>query len=319
MQTTLAELLSGENYRILVDWLDASEGDAPAFAGTFMTTLNLMYMNRTGSPVTRRGGSGGAKLSLARLMKDSREKDATGTNDVATGSFRKVPETNRKNERHGIVTQSIESEEYSRLHGPDVRGASFRNFPETNRKEDDRHANFGTVGGGTLLLEDENAFRETGLDSLALAGAVAWHYGLLESRLTRGRPMTMSFLQAVLYIIYGTCLAQRKTRIVSEHPQMWQYGPVFARVYTKMRGGAAPDRETAERIRRDDPVLYEFIARTVRMSVTKKFSDLTAPLKQKTSPWGRCNARNGDRWSTPLDDAEIAEWFGKRIANSGVH
>lgn len=281
MQTTLAELLSGENYRILVDWLDASEGDAPAFAGTFMTTLNLMYMNRTGSPVTRRGGSGGAKLSLARLMKDSREKDATGTNDVATGSFRKVP--------------------------------------ETDRKEDDRHANFGTVGGGTLPLEDENAFRETGLDSLALAGAVAWHYGLLESRLTRGRPMTMSFLQAVLYIIYGTCLAQRKTRIVSEHPQMWQYGPVFARVYTKMRGGAAPDREAAERIRRDDPVLYEFIARTVRMSVTKKFSDLTAPLKQKTSPWGRCNARNGDRWSTPLDDAEIAEWFGKRIANSGVH
>ena len=69
----------------------------------------------------------------------------------------------------------------------------------------------------------------TPLDSVLLAKALQ-HMALIE-----GLQLTMSQIQTILYIAYGVRLAKHGERLTEEHPQMWQYGPVFPRVYAKLK------------------------------------------------------------------------------------
>ncbi len=40
-----------------------------------------------------------------------------------------------------------------------------------------------------------------------VAEAVSWYYSQLPAKQTSGKPMTMTFLQMTLFVIYGTFLA----------------------------------------------------------------------------------------------------------------
>ena len=67
------------------------------------------------------------------------------------------------------------------------------------------------------------------LDSILLAKSLR-HMAVIE-----GIELTQSQIQTILYIAYGVRLATKGERLTSEHPQMWQYGPVFPRAYNKLR------------------------------------------------------------------------------------
>ena len=281
MEQKIPDILSKDNYEALMSWMTTPGSEQPAFASEFMTTLDALYMNRSGQTIRRRPvGTAPSKLSLEYIMSQAgRQKPDRPT--------------------HREVKPNPVLEDLTAL---------AESLPEksTPRIEDN-----------TLPLQDENGFKEAGLDSIRLAGAVAWHWSRLDRSLTGGRPVSMSFLQMTLYIIYGTVLAERGTRITSERPQMWRFGPVFARAYSYLtKRGISPNEEAAEEIRHSDPSLDEFISRITRINAGKKLSDLSKYHMSKSSPWGQCNKRNPEKWSTPLDDNELRDWFRQLIDKS---
>ena len=169
------------------------------------------------------------------------------------------------------------------------------------------------IGDNTIPFTDENGFLEAGKDSLDIAKAIAWHYTDAGVSAIRGRPISMKFLQMTLYVVYGTFLAQRLTRLTAERPQMWKFGPIFPRVYNKMSKGIVPDAAAAQAIREQDPSLDEFIGRIVRINAEKTTKELDKTHKAPTSPWGRCLQEYPDKWGTVIDDRTIAAWFQKDL------
>ncbi len=171
-------------------------------------------------------------------------------------------------------------------------------------------------GDGTIPFENAQGFRESGLDSLDVARSVAWHYQQLDRELTGGKPLSMSLLQTTLFRIYGTYLAQKGIRITVEHPQMWQYGPVFARVYAKMKNNIfADDATRADILKKIGAQMDEFIGRIIRINTEQK-TKLSDTYSSPSSPWGQCNKIHGDKWSIELDDTTIAHWFRKNLEKS---
>lgn len=282
METRIPDILSKENYEALLEWMADPDAEAPAFAESFMTSLDALYMNRSGRALRRRG-SASSRLTLEFLMSE---------------------EAQRPPVRHAAPAPNPVLEELT--DGPEP-------LPETPKGQAPR------IGDNILPLTDESGFREAGLDSVRVAGAIAWHWSRLETAITKGRQASMSFIQLTLWITYGTLLAERKTRLTAEHPQMWKYGPAFPRVYNRNgKTPISPDREAAEEIRRADPQLHEFLERTVRTNALKGTGKLSDIHTAKSSPWRECLRRNPDKWSTPLDDAETAAWFRKYIDQSKI-
>lgn len=284
MEQKIPDILSKDNYEALMSWIASPGSEQPAFASQFMTTLDALYMSRSEQTIRRRpAGTTPSKLSLEYIMSQAGR----------TESDRPLHKDVKPNPVLEDLTALAES------------------LPEKTSPR---------IEDNTLPLQDENGFKEAGLDSIRLAGAVAWHWSQLDRSLTGGRPVSMSFLQMTLYIIYGTVLAERGTRITSERPQMWRFGPVFARAYSNLtKRGISPNEEATEEIQHSDPSLDEFISRITRINAGKKLSDLSKYHMSKSSPWGQCNKRNPEKWSTPLDDNELRDWFRHIIDKSKSH
>lgn len=279
MKTTLPEILSTQNFEAIRNWLEDPEAAAPEFAQSFMTQLDSVYMERTGKPIRKTPAGVIRRMSLDFLLSGKEENKTT--------------EPEPKNETAEKILDMI------------------ADTPKMNVTDEK------TIGDDLLPLTDENGFKEAGLDSVRLAGAVAWHWQQLENKYTLGKPISGSLLQTTVYIIYGTLLAERGTRITTEHPQMWRFGPVFPRIYTRFsKRGIVPSEKEAAEIKESDPVLDEFIRRIIRINASKKRNELSERHTSKSSPWGVCNKMHPEQWSTQLDDKEIQRWFRKEIDNS---
>lgn len=278
--TKRPSVLSRSNYAKMLFWLENRECPVPAFAESFMTTLNYLYIDRQGTiPMKRRpvrNDTPASRLSLESLIEDTPKKE----ND------------NRTQE---TAMDEIEKEAQKTVP-----------VPETPAH----------IGDDTLPYKNEDGFREAGYDSAELAKAIAWHYDRINPNERNGRPISMNFLQTVLYTIYGTVLAERGIRLTTEHPQMWQYGPMFARVYSKMKHGIIAEEKAAIALREKDPSLDEFINRIIRINARKRNKELSELHTSKTSPWGRCLKANGEKWSSQISDTDIADWFRRYIDKS---
>ena len=281
MSPETARLLTAENFEALRSWIKNPEGDPPAFARGFIATLCSTYSSLTGERIPGACRSA-SRLTLESIMREARREDELREQERARAS---VPETPS-----------------APVRVPESAAAPAKPLPR--------------LDDGTLPLADENGYLETGMDSLELAGAVAWHFEHTDIAVTKGKKLNMSFLQTTLYVIYGTYLAQRGARLTTEHPQLWKYGPVFPRVYGKMSNGIVPNETAAKTIREKDPVLDEFVGRIIRINLQKRASDLMAEHTAPSSPWGKCRKENPDRWYGALDDTVIAAWFRKSIEKS---
>ena len=252
-------ILTHKNMEMMLNWLTGLENVRPEFAEPFMTTLHLLYMNKSETdgvrlPGRRRRLVRPSPLSLTEICKETVQETPSHSSEV------------EKTADPG-------------------EGEAGQAAPQCDGKV--------TYG------------------SIELAEAVADLYFLIGNGLDRQRPLTMSFLQASLYIVYGICLADRQIRITDEQPLMWRYGPVFARVYT--RAQLLPDvySGAAERLRQRDPRLYSMMARTILACVDRGMRNVVELLTGEDSPWRRCRDANPGKWSVQIDDGEILSWFSK--------
>ena len=145
------------------------------------------------------------------------------------------------------------------------------------------------------------------LDSVLLAKALR-HMAVIE-----GIELTQSQIQTILYIAYGVRLAQKNERLISEHPQMWQYGPVFPRAYNRLRKDAADGTDEYYSLKTDHPNIFTYLENCFRRYAWTKACILVSPHLSEGSPWYDTRRSNPDRWGVRIEDELIREWFIPRV------
>ena len=145
------------------------------------------------------------------------------------------------------------------------------------------------------------------LDSVLLAKALR-HMAVIE-----GIELTQSQIQTILYIAYGVRLAQKNERLISEHPQMWQYGPVFPRAYNRLRKDVADGTDEYYDLKSGHPNIFRYLENCFRRYAWTKACILSAPHLSEGSPWSDTRRSNPDRWGVRIEDELIREWFLPRV------
>ena len=147
-------------------------------------------------------------------------------------------------------------------------------------------------------------FTETGIDSLDLAKAVCFRSK------EQGHVLYRNQVQTIMYILYGKHLARCGARLTTEHPQMWEYGPVFPRVYSKLKDTSDDGYRTEyEALITAHPDVAMDMEDTVTRCSWKSCRELLSVLTAAGSPWAAARGRCPDRKTAPSEDSEIREWF----------
>ena len=145
------------------------------------------------------------------------------------------------------------------------------------------------------------------LDSVILAKSLR-HMAVIE-----GIDLTQSQIQTILYIAYGVRLATKNERLTSEHPQMWQYGPVFPRAYNRLRKDSTDGTDEYYSLKTDHPNIFKYLENCFRRYAWTKACILTTPHLSEGTPWYQTRKSNPDRWGVRIEDELIREWFLPRV------
>lgn len=148
--------------------------------------------------------------------------------------------------------------------------------------------------------------KPSGIDSVVIARTI------INMAAIQGHSINMTQLQAMLYITYGVHLAQKGERLTEEHPQMWEYGPVFPRAYNKVRKEKTDGKTESENLKAEHPEIWQFLSDSFSRYAWTTGSVLVAPHIASGSPWAKTRQKNPDKWGVVIDDALISEWFKKR-------
>lgn len=145
------------------------------------------------------------------------------------------------------------------------------------------------------------------LDSVLVAKALQWMVSTHEVSLN------ISQIQTILYNAYGVYLATKGERLLSEHPQVWQYGPVFPRAYKHLKKNAGNGQVEHDMLRNDSPDRYEFIRRCFMRFAWTSAGSLNAPHIAQDSPWKKTKDSNSDKLGVRIEDELIRQWFLPRV------
>ena len=145
------------------------------------------------------------------------------------------------------------------------------------------------------------------LDSVQLAKTLR-HMAVIE-----GIALTQSQIQTILYIAYGVRLATKNERLTMEHPQMWQYGPVFPRAYNRLRKDASDGTDEYYSLKADHPNIFKYLENCFRRYAWTKACILSTPHLSEGTPWAQTRKSNPDRWGVRIEDELIREWFLPRV------
>ena len=196
---------------------------------------------------------------------------------------------------------------------------SLRHIVDEMRKEGEIDCTYEELMGITprndpgpepeVPVETENNREESRseIDSFTL-GRIIRYMGMAEAH-----PLNMSQIQIILYISYGVWLASTGERLTSEHPQVWQFGPVFPRAYNKLRKDSESGQEEYESMKKSNPAIVEFLNSQFHRFGWMTASAASGPHVAAGTPWARTKKRNPDKWGVALEDSEVAEWFAARM------
>lgn len=161
------------------------------------------------------------------------------------------------------------------------------------------------------VIRDEEAMSSKAspveLDSVILAKALR-HMAAIEDK-----ELTQSQIQCILYIAYGVRLAQKGERLIAEHPQMWQYGPVFPRAYNRLRKDSGDGADEYDALRTGHPDIFAYLMNCFRRYAWTKACVLVSPHVADGSPWADTRKSSPDRWGARINDDLIREWFLPRV------
>lgn len=145
------------------------------------------------------------------------------------------------------------------------------------------------------------------LDSVLVAKALQWMASTHEVSLN------ISQIQTILYNAYGVYLATKGERLLSEHPQVWQYGPVFPRAYKHLKKNSGNGQVEHDMLRNDSPDRYEYIRRCFMRFAWTSAGSLNAPHIAQDSPWKKTKDSNSDKLGVRIEDELIRQWFLSRV------
>lgn len=164
-----------------------------------------------------------------------------------------------------------------------------------------------TVLTGVAAPIEETAVTSCELDSVLLAKTLR-HMAVIE-----GIELTQSQIQSILYIAYGVRLATKNERLTVEHPQMWQYGPVFPRAYNRLRKDSADGTDEYYSLKTDHPNIFRYLENCFRRYAWTKACILVSPHLSEGTPWSQTRKSNPDRWGVRIEDELIRDWFLPRV------
>lgn len=157
----------------------------------------------------------------------------------------------------------------------------------------------------------ENEVKESvvkvGLDSVLVAKALQW------MACTHDVSLNGSQIQTILYNAYGVWLATKGERLLEEHPQVWQYGPVFPRAYKHLKKNAGNGQVEHDMLRAECPDRFEFIRRCFQRFAWTSAGVLCAPHTAEGSPWKQTKNQSPDKLGVRIDDELIRQWFLQRV------
>ena len=161
------------------------------------------------------------------------------------------------------------------------------------------------------LLPWESEVKETvvkvGLDSVLAAKALQW------MACTHEVSLNSSQIQTILYNAYGVWLATKGERLFEEHPQVWQYGPVFPRAYKHLKKNVGDGRVEYDILRNEYSDVFEFIRRCFQRFAWTSAGVLCAPHTADGSPWKQTKDKNSDKLGVRIEDELIRQWFLPRV------
>ena len=123
----------------------------------------------------------------------------------------------------------------------------------------------------------------------------------------------MSHIQLIMYIAYGVWLARKNDRLFNEHAQVWQFGPVFPKVYNAFKRGFNDSVEVYEKFREEYPEQFRFLERVFKRFGCMTVKALTAEHTADDSPWMETKRNNPDKLGIRIEDDLIAAWFRQRM------
>jgi len=123
----------------------------------------------------------------------------------------------------------------------------------------------------------------------------------------------MTKLQKLLFILHGYYLATTGKKLINEQPRAWPFGPVFPDVhkyvdYTMVYDLNAPMFAAIH----SDMALREAIDKIIDTYARYSARQLSRWSHMRGSPWERTTQQPGFKWSLPIDDIYIKEYFLNR-------
>ena len=148
---------------------------------------------------------------------------------------------------------------------------------------------------------------KVGLDSVLVAKALQW------MACTHDVSLNGSQIQTILYNAYGVWLATKGERLLEEHPQVWQYGPVFPRAYKHLKKNVGDGKIEFDMLKNESPDRFEFIRRCFQRFAWTSAGVLCAPHTADGSPWKLTKEQSPDKLGVRIEDELIRQWFLPRV------
>lgn len=197
-----------------------------------------------------------------------------------------------------IVNECIERGE--------IVGTTYEELMGIDRKKDEC-APAVAAENSTSPTTAEKKEETSALDSVFVGKALC-HISSLDRR-----RLNMSQVQIIMYISYGVWLANTGSRLTVEHPQMWQFGPVFPRAYNRLRKDSSDGKAEYETMLNERPEVAEFLRSQYQTFGFRTANIISAPHMAAGSPWAKTRKKSPDKWGVTIEDSDISSWFTARM------
>lgn len=136
---------------------------------------------------------------------------------------------------------------------------------------------------------------------------------LVSIAISRQKPLNMTKLQKLIFIIYGFFLTEQQHHIINEYPQAWPYGPVFPKIHKGVDYTNVVDLNSSsfDKIK-GDPGLTDLVEKVVETYTKYTATQLSNWSHMEGSPWHRTTKMAGFKWSTEIPDNYIIEYFSTK-------
>lgn len=124
--------------------------------------------------------------------------------------------------------------------------------------------------------------------------------------------VNLTKLEKLLYCCYGAVLAKFGSRLTSEHPEAWPYGPVFPQTFLAFHNGTIQAGNDNGFSKQCPPDWLVLINQVIKIFGRYRAGQLSEWSHKEGSPWYKASY-GGSILQTPLDDFDICQYFKENV------